>query len=293
MSSTILLHASTFSSANSHSPSLLLCTLCAPPPLFSSITFLSIHRITTGPCNKRGISSLRKRTLRLQPGRKGLQFGIHLPQRLDVGVVADVAEPAEHQPKVLDHPQQEEHEERVRRRQVGAGLVLEDGPELRVRQVVAGQRERFARPLGAVDECLRGEEANVRRRHQLQRFALQHRVVGGREHLAVEVGRQVLHERHGSQDRPRHLVGVVARHREQVLLDVVLGCEMGDLRRGVVVAAPVDRGVDEVLDVVGDRGVDQGFALSLFGALAVADTGLWNLSVNVSSLLVACCASLT
>ena len=85
--------------------------------------------------------------------------------------------------------------------------------------------------------------------------------------LAEEVGGEILHEGHGTEDGPHHALRALRRLLDQVLLHVELGDEVGD-HGGVLVGlcgpASVHGGVDEVLDVVGDRGVDEWFAFALF-----------------------------
>lgn len=201
-------------------------------------------------------------TLCLQPRREILQIRLDLLQFRDIGTVSLIVEPLVHQPQIFDQPQDDTSNKPIRRGQLTPCLLLEDVPELRVCQVIAGEAYRFAGILLGMEECLRGEEADVTCRDQLQGLALQRGTVRRGENFAQKVGRKVVHERHGAENGVGH-GRIVLSHGEEMLLNIMLADEVWDVGRVGAggVATAVNRTVDKVFDLVGEGGVDEGFAL--------------------------------
>jgi hypothetical protein len=97
-------------------------------------------------------------------------------------------------------------------------------------------RRRRAKLPFSVNFCLKeglGHEfAYGLGRDQLQRLVLEHILPRRWQQFAHKVGREVVHKRHRSQDRPAHLP---ARRRlgYQMLLDIVLADKLRDVSRSV------------------------------------------------------------
>ena len=126
-----------------------------------------------------------------------------------------------------------------------------------------------------MDKSLRSDIADVSGADELE-FTVrrERRFPHGREHLALEVRRKILHEGDGAKDSVAHLP-TIARGGFEMFLDIVLADEMRDVGRDRLPAALGGR-EDEVSRVVGERGVDQGFALLFFcldGGAAAEEQG--------------------
>lgn len=204
-----------------------------------------------------------------QPIRKTHHLRMHFPNLPDICLEADVINPAHHDAKIRHHPHDALSHEAKRHRHTLAHHPLKHRTQFPERQFVPGEVDSgiLVMRIVGVDESLRGNKADVRGADQLDLVAgRQRRLHDGAERLAHEARGEILHERHGPQDGVAHL-GAPVRPRLEVLLDVVLADEVRDVG-GVGVASsavPLHGGVDEVLDVVGERGVDEGFALLFFG----------------------------
>ena len=204
---------------------------------------------------------------------------MHPPHLLDISITADIIDPPKHDAQIRHHPHEALSQERKRRRHGSTDNFLEDLARLAERHLVARQVDGDVLVLGVLgpDESLGGEISDVGGADELNLAGgRQRRLPHGGEQLAHHVRRHVLHEGDGAEDGVAHL-GAVVRLRFEVLLDVVLADEVRDVG-GVGVAVgtvALDGGVDEVVDVVGERGVGEGFALLFFrlgrGAAAEGD----------------------
>ena len=150
-------------------------------------------------------------------------------------------------------------------------LCLEDLVRLFVVQHVACDVDGLVPILGVVrlPESQRRNVSNVDGRDELEWFGAIDRPPDGYEDAAEKVTANVLEERHCPNDRPRH--GSSGSGLDlQMFLDAILTDEVGDVRwvaLGPLWSPPVDGRVDKVLDVVFQRGFDQGLALPFFRAV--------------------------
>lgn len=204
-----------------------------------------------------------------QPIRKTHHLGMHFSDLPDIRLEPDIIDPAHHDPEICHHPHDALSHEAKRHRHTLAHHPLKHRTQFLERQFIPGEVDSSIHVLRivGVDEGLRGKKPDVRGADQLDLVAgRQRRLHDGAEGLAHEARGEILHESHGPQDGVAHL-GAPARLGLEVLLDVVFANEVRDVG-GVGVgigAVPLHGGVDEVVDVVGERGVDEGFALLLFG----------------------------
>lgn len=192
---------------------------------------------------------------------------MHLPQPRDINTVPVRLKPPHH----LAHVRHEIQERATQHPERGAHLLpgppAHDLLDLLAREVVPREPHGLAAPRAGVGERPRRDRADVVRRDELQGFRAEGVAPRRHEHLGGEARGEVLHERGGAQDRPAHLAAGVGGAGLEVQLDGVLGAEVRDrgrVRPGAVVAAAVDGRVDEVLDVVREGLVDEGFAVFLF-----------------------------
>lgn len=191
---------------------------------------------------------------------------LHLP---DIRIESDRIDPPKHNPQVRHHEHHPLTQKRERRRYRPPHNPLKHRAHLLERQLITRKVDSNI-PIPRIirmDESLRGKVPDIRRADQLDLMALtQRRPQHRHERLAHEVRSEVLHEADGAQDGIAHLCAMVGL-RLEVFLDIVLADEVRDVGGvGIALGAvPLDGGVDEVRDVVGERGVDEGFALLLFG----------------------------
>lgn len=193
---------------------------------------------------------------------------MHLSDLPDIGIEPNSIDPSEHNPQIRHHPHDAIPHERKRRRDTPPDNLLKHRTHLPERQLVARKVDGDIpiAPIMRMNERLRREIPDIRRADQLDLVAgAQRRLQHGDEGPAHEVRGEVLHEADGPQDGVAHR-GAVVPPRLEVFLDVELADEVRD-RGGVGVgvgAVALDGGVDEVAHVVGERGVDERFALRLF-----------------------------
>lgn len=225
-------------------------------------------------------------TLLLQPRGKIFHVGLDLLALGDIGTVPVVIEPLEHIPKLLGHPHDQTRHKAVRCRQDLARRPLEDVPELLVGQLVAGQGNRPAGIFVRMKKGLRGKEANVARRYQLQRLFFDRNLERRGKYLTHESRDEVVEECHRSEHSVAHREDVCGGRRrrrrrrrrlfEQMLFDIVLADKVRDVcwvGGGYRFAAAVNGTVDEVLDVVCECRVDQRLALFFFGEFGFGSDG--------------------
>ena len=187
---------------------------------------------------------------------------------LNVSPVPNVLEPLKHSTQSVLHRELQSFAHHARGdAHRSAHHLLEDDICLFLRELVPRDRPRPITVLLRVQERIGPEPANVLGRHHLQLLRsdlLPH----AREAFAVDIRGQVVEERHGPEDRVSHAVPAHRGLLLEVLLDVVLRGEVLHVR-GVDGRpdgpAPVPGCVDEMIDAVGDRRVDQALALGLFG----------------------------
>ncbi len=203
-----------------------------------------------------------------QPIRKSQRLRMHFLDLPNIGIKPDGINPPKHNPQIRHHPHKTLTQERKRRRYPPPHNPPKNLAHLLKRQLVPGKVNRNI-PVPRIiraDERLRAEIPNIGGADQLDLMPrAQGRLNHRHKHPAHEVRRDILHKRHGPEYGVAH-PGAAVRPRLEVLLDIVLADEVRDVGGvGVsIIAVPLDGGIDEVLHAVGERGVDEGFALLFF-----------------------------
>lgn len=136
----------------------------------------------------------RESALLLNPSLHVHKTRVLLLQRLDVGLVTLLAEPANHDAELGHHVLEEATEEAKRAVETRASLLLEDFTDLRRVELVAGQADRFMVVLLRAAEGELGEDANVGSRYPLQWLVAESVAERCHENLGGETGSQVVHE---------------------------------------------------------------------------------------------------
>lgn len=208
-----------------------------------------------------------KSTILLKPSGEIFQLGMNLPRLWNVRSVTNVVEPLEHGAQVLHHGHQALGNESESGRNRFPCLCIEDLGHLIECELISSQRHAFVLILIGAHERLRSEEANVTNRNQLKWLLLDHGFPAGSEDLSKEIRGEVVHKCDRAQNGPGHFRPLSLFN--EMMLDLVLADKMRDGRRVVEgrVTAAINRGVDEVLDVVLESSIDKVLALSLFGFL--------------------------
>lgn len=154
-------------------------------------------------------------------------------------------------------------------RQWLSSLLFKDQPHTFKGEFITGKGNGPPLVLVRVEESLSTEVSNVACGDKLQRLSSQCHLEACGENLAEEIRSQVFEEGGWAQDHPVHVAIFAAV--DQMVFNIMFLDEMGYLGgilERVLLAAAVNGTVDEELDLLSDRLVDQRFSLRFFCLVA-------------------------